>query len=230
MNLVKKLNELQEIDLNIKDLDDELKQINDNLSSNAELAKIKNEYSELTTSLLDLRRCKKDLEWEIEELNKNISQISSKLYGGNIKNPKELLGLEQDLVALKKRLTPKEDSLLDIMEEEENKQGRLKKMDDQIKQKEQDWQVESARLLQRKTAIETKIRDLKHEREVLVADIDPEAFKIYNRLFSKKGYAVVRVEQGRCQGCRIALPMNDLQRARSGNLVQCSSCGMILYV
>ena len=39
-----------------------------------------------------------------------------------------------------------------------------------------------------------------------------------------------RVEQGICRGCRISLPTTDLQQARSGKLVQCSSCGRILFL
>lgn len=230
MNLVKKLNELQEIDLKIKKFQEELNEIYNNLSSNTELVTIKNKYSELTANFSDLRKRKKDLEWEIEELNKNILQINSKLYGGTVRNPKELLSLEQDLAALKKRLIPKEDLFLDMMGDEESIQDQLNTLSYEIKQKEEEWEIESDRLLELKSTIETKIDDLYRERKIYVADIDTEALKIYERLVSKKGYAIVRVEQGRCQGCRIALPMNDLQRARSGSLVQCSSCGMILFL
>jgi len=43
--------------------------------------------------------------------------------------------------------------------------------------------------------------------------------------------SVAKVEGGACQGCRISLPMNLLQKARSGNsLVQCSSCERVLYL
>ena len=73
------------------------------------------------------------------------------------------------------------------------------------------------------------LNNLSSQRKNLVADIDSEAIKIYERINSKKGFAIVKVEQGRCQGCRLSLPMSDLQRARSGIIVQCSSCGMILY-
>jgi predicted nucleic acid-binding Zn-ribbon protein len=47
---------------------------------------------------------------------------------------------------------------------------------------------------------------------------------------TRKGNAVVKVEQGRCQGCHIKLSMNEWQKARTGVLVQCSSCGRILYL
>jgi len=35
---------------------------------------------------------------------------------------------------------------------------------------------------------------------------------------------------GICQGCRITLPNTDLQRARGGGVVRCSSCGRIIFL
>ena len=41
---------------------------------------------------------------------------------------------------------------------------------------------------------------------------------------------MVPIVQRTCQGCRIALPSTEEQKARtSDNLVTCSSCGRILY-
>jgi len=38
------------------------------------------------------------------------------------------------------------------------------------------------------------------------------------------------VEQGICRACRISLSANILQKARSGQPVQCGSCGRILFI
>ncbi|MDI6814491.1 MAG: hypothetical protein QMC90_00160 [Dehalococcoidales bacterium] len=44
--------------------------------------------------------------------------------------------------------------------------------------------------------------------------------------YKQRGTAVAKVEQGLCRGCRISLSTAKLQQARSGSLVQCSSCGL----
>ncbi|MFC2072406.1 C4-type zinc ribbon domain-containing protein, partial [Chloroflexota bacterium] len=49
-------------------------------------------------------------------------------------------------------------------------------------------------------------------------------------LKKQKGTAIANVEQGICRGCRILLPITELQRARSSSLVRCSSCGRILFL
>lgn len=230
MNVVKKLNDLQDIDLEIKRSQEEIEKVQANLGLNTDLLSIKEEHLTLSARMSELRKHKQEIEWDIDDLNKHISQISSKLYGGTIKNPKELLGLEQDLEALKKRVSSKEDLLLDYMENEEEIQNQLNKLNHQLAEAEEQWKIQSDKMRNIKNQLETNLDRMQNERNLVVSEISPDILKIYERLFLRKGCAIVKVEQGRCQGCRISLPMNDLQRARSGNIIQCSSCGMILYL
>ena len=53
---------------------------------------------------------------------------------------------------------------------------------------------------------------------------------IPNLVSRQKKPAVARVEQGICQACRISLSASGLQHARSGQPVQCGTCGRILYI
>ena len=57
-----------------------------------------------------------------------------------------------------------------------------------------------------------------------------QAIEVYQDLKKHKGTAVAKVEQGICHGCRISLPISELQQTRSGSLVRCSSCGRILFL
>jgi predicted nucleic acid-binding Zn-ribbon protein len=67
-------------------------------------------------------------------------------------------------------------------------------------------------------------------RQQITALIDAEALATYQELRKRKGVAVAKVEQGICQGCRITLPNTDLQRAKGGGVVRCSSCGRIIFL
>jgi uncharacterized protein len=72
-----------------------------------------------------------------------------------------------------------------------------------------------------------------HEREraALVADVDPASLRTYESLLRTRArQAVAIVAQRTCQACRVSLPVNLEQRARSSeDLVLCQSCGRILY-
>ncbi|MEE8413272.1 MAG: C4-type zinc ribbon domain-containing protein, partial [Dehalococcoidales bacterium] len=74
------------------------------------------------------------------------------------------------------------------------------------------------------------ISGLKDRWQLLAADIDPQTVEIYRGLKKQRGTAVARVEQGMCSGCRISLSVSEFQRARTGSLVRCGSCGRILFV
>ena len=65
---------------------------------------------------------------------------------------------------------------------------------------------------------------------VLVLQEHYKLIDLYTELKKQKGIAVAKVEQGICRGCRISLPTAELQQARSGSLVRCSSCGRILFL
>lgn len=229
MNLVKQLYELQILDSEISKLRLSISDIEYSLAENKQLSKVRNTCDELRSKLRDLRGRKKDIEFEIDELRTNVSHINVKLYGGSIKNPKELLDLEHDVSSIKGRLGAQEDMLIEIMQEEELLQGRFDSTGKELKNIEESWEIERIKLENEKNKIFNDLNNLGSQRKNLVASIDSETIKIYERIASKKGFAIVKVEQGRCQGCRLSLPMSDLQRARSGMIVQCSSCGMILY-
>lgn len=229
MNILKKIYDLQAIDLEIKKGQLSLSDIELQLVQNSELDQAREYLKEVADSISELKKKKKDLEWEINDIRKNTSQISTKLYGGTVKNPKELISFEQELTDLKKKLSGKEDVLIELMSDEEAENEKLKTLNEKVKSLEHKWEKQKESLISEKVNIEKHIDYLGKQRNTIVSDLDPESLKLYDRIFTRKGCAIVRIEQGRCQGCRLALPMSDLQRARSGNIVQCSSCGMILY-
>ena len=94
----------------------------------------------------------------------------------------------------------------------------------------EEWQKEQKSLSQQLADIKGRIAGLEQRRERLIADITTESLELYEVTRSRKGQAVVKIEQGRCQGCRLMLSTNELQRARAGNTVLCSNCNRILYL
>jgi predicted nucleic acid-binding Zn-ribbon protein len=230
LNLAKKLYDLQAIDLEIKKVQSAIYDIDQSLEDDSKLRNAKQEITGIAKELGEIERNKKDLEWTIDDLQKSIKQINVKLYGGTVKSPKELMGFEQEVKAIKQNLKEKEDKLLDLMTREETLLKQKRTTEEQLKSMENEWQQEKKVLLADRKNMEKQLNDLSEQRQQDVSSIDDETMKTYEKISSKKGYAVVRVEQGKCQGCRLSISMSEMQRARSGAIVQCSSCGMILYL
>ena len=115
MNLAKRLYELQQIDVEVKTQQELLDDINRRLGENEELEEARSTATQTKEQLLHTTTRRKELEWEVDDLGKNVKQISDKLYGGTVKNPKELVNLEQEVNSFKEKLRQTEDTLLDVM-------------------------------------------------------------------------------------------------------------------
>ena len=230
MTVVKKLYELQQLDLEIQREQEALEEVERQLGESEALVKTRSGLAAEKEHLAETSKRQRDAEWEIEEISSKISQMSSKLYGGTVKNPKELMGMEQDVVFLKTNLRQKEDALLDIMADVESTQKRMKDNTEQFRVLEEDWRKGQKSLSARQTVIKSRLVDLERNRKELASEIPPDNLELYQGTRVRRGQAVVKIEQGRCQGCRITLPTNELQRARAGNLILCSTCNRILYL
>ena len=229
MGVVKQLYQLQDIDLEIES--DE-RQVSQKVGQLGESETIINLQSKLTSEqkrLDDLTHQQHSAEWEIDDLSGKFSKEEEELYSGRIKNPKDLASLQHEVETMKAKRAQLEDNALVIMDKVEQVEANAATISQELKAVEAEWQSQQQKLSAEKEQLETKLSDLKNRRESLLAEIDPQVAELYHKLSQQKKPAVAKVEQGICGSCRISLPITDLQQVRSGNLVQCSSCGRILF-
>ena len=230
MILAKRLYELQQIDLETKEITEALDEVSRQLGESEILLKAKAELLAEERHFAEIEKQQRDVDWEIEDLRSSIVQLSEKLYGGKVTNPKELVSLEQEAGIFKTKLRQKEDILLDLMAEVEATQDKIKSHTERLRKLEGEWRQEQEALVQRQSEMKSQVSDLGMKRQTLTSGVSSQALELYEEIRSRKGQAVVKVEQGMCQGCRLTLPMSEWQRARAGTRVQCSTCGRILYL
>lgn len=230
MSLTKKLYELQQTESEIQKYRDALGEINHQLTHNTTLIKAKEELSALQFHLDQKQKQQRDLEWQIDDIETTIKQLNNKLYGGSIKNPKELVSLEKEAEVLGAKLKQREEELLDLMAEIERMHHKVILSQEQLKKLEAEWQAQYTVLAQKQVEVESQLIKLNQKRDSIVSELDPQILQIYQGLRLRKGQAVVKVEQGKCQGCHITLPVSEWQKVKTGNLALCSSCGRILFV
>ena len=198
--------------------------------ANGALVSAESKLSSQKQQLAEITKQQKSAEWDLEDLQSKSDLVNKKLYGGTVKNPKELANLEQELKILKSQSGKKEDVLLGLMSQVEDLQANVNTSAKELEQMKQEWQKESATLNQRKIEIETQLARLDKDYQQLVQQIEPETLALYEQIKLRRGQAIAKVEQGRCQGCHITLPISQGQKAKAGKLVQCNSCTRILYV
>lgn len=230
MSITKQLYQLQEIDLELESNEQTLKQIATQLGESQEVAEARAKLALEKQHVEELKRQQHDVEWGIDDLDARIAKGNEELYSGRVRNPKELSSLQQEVNELKARRGQLEDKALDIMEQAESATARIADINSEIKTLEAEWSSRQRQLSAEMEKLKTAISELNQKRVLLSAKIDPQTIEFYSRLRKQKGTSVARVEQGTCCGCRIFLPYADLQRVRTGSLVQCGSCGRILFL
>lgn len=230
MSIAKQLYQLQEIEIEIESEEQALERIVRQLGDSQAMAEVQSKLTLEQQRLEELGQQQHSAEWEIADITGKLATAKEALYSGKVKNPKELSNLQHEVDGLSVRRDQLEDKALGIMEEVELATTNVAAASREFKTVEAEWHREQQKLSTEMGQLKNGLSDLEHKRQLLSAEIDPQAVEFYYRLKEQKGQAVARMEQGRCRGCRISLPMAEVQRARSGNLVQCSSCGRILFL
>jgi predicted nucleic acid-binding Zn-ribbon protein len=230
MSVAKQLYRLQEVDLEIESGERALKQVKSQLGESQVVIKTQKQLELEQKRLEDLSRQQRSAEWEIDDVTTKLAAAEEQLFSGKVKNPKELTNLQHEVEAFKTRRNQLEEKALEVIDQVEQSEARVAKTKSELDKLTAEWRRQQKQLNDEMERLKATLADLKAKRQRLAGEIDPPAFEFYETLRKGKGIAVVKVEQGICRGCRISLPTTDLQQARSGNLVQCSSCGRILFL
>jgi len=229
MSLAGQLHELQELDLALRSNQQAQSRISSQLGESREAARVRVKLAAEQQRLDELTRQQHSLEWEVEDLSVKIAATEGKLFGGTIRNPKELANLQREDDELKMRRGQLEDRVLELMDGVEAATKSINMHTAGLAKLEAEWRDQQQRLTAELEQLKKEESDLNRKRESLVAQIESTAIDVYQRLSTQKGTAVAKVEQGICRGCQITLPTTELQQVRGGGLVRCSSCGRILY-
>lgn len=230
MSVTKQLYELQEVDLELESTEQALSQIASQLGENQALLKARAELESDNKNLEELRHQQRSAEWEVDDLVTKLTSDEEKLYSGRIKNPKELESLQHEVDLMKARRSKLEDRTLEIMSQVELTEASVANKSSELEKLEAEWCDEQRRLSAEMERLKIVESDLKQKWQLLSATIEPGVVEFYCELKKKKGMAVSKVEQGICRICRISLSTTELQKARGSSLVQCSSCGRILFL
>lgn len=204
--------------------------INAELKDNRAILAARSRLEAERAKLAELGRQQRAVEHETDDLNAKLSKIDDDLYSGRIRNPKELTDLKNESDMHKNQRSQLEEKTLQIMEQVDAAAGRVAEADSELNRLEADWQSRQQRLTADLQKLKTEVGELQNKRLPVAAGIDPGTLEMYQQLKKQKGTAVSQVEGGICTGCRLTLPVGEMQAVRSGKLARCGSCGRILFL
>jgi predicted nucleic acid-binding Zn-ribbon protein len=232
MSKAETLYRLQTIDLEADARHSRLKAVKATLEGNEELPRVRQALQDEEKKLSRQRTKLRDRELEMQSLTDKIVSVEDRLYGGRIKNPKELANLQEEVQSLKRRKGELEDQVLEAMIEVEESEASVTEQRERLARLEEEWQETQARLSTEQNELIGRLSQLKAERAGLQRAIEAGDLALYEDLRRRRGGRAVALLEGElCQACRVTLPTTKVQQARQGEaLTLCSSCERILYV
>jgi len=230
MSIARDLYRLQEVDLALEANNQVQKRVSGQIGESQIVLKARIKLAEEQNNLETLTAQQKSTEWEIDDLTTKIKDTEKKLYGGKIFNSKELSSLQQETDELKKRRSTLEDKSLGLMDQLEQTRKAINGSKEELSKMEIQWQSQQKQFVVELLQLKASQTVLESNRQQITVLLDADTLFTYQELRKRKGVAVAKVEQGICQGCHITLPNTDLQRAKGGGVVRCSSCGRIIFL
>jgi predicted nucleic acid-binding Zn-ribbon protein len=230
MPITRQLVDLEELDASIERDEQSLSQKNGQLGVRDVLDAARDRLTAARKKLDELKHRHREAEAEVADLLSKIAATEEQLYSGRIHNPKELTGLQQEVASLKSRSDQAETDTLGIIDLVEAAEGDAAAAAAEYDRLEEEWRFQQQQLSTDIEKLKIDLEELNRERQQDAAQVEPAALAMYEKVRQQKKPAVARVEQGICQACRISLSASQLQHARSGQPIQCGSCGRILFI
>jgi len=222
---------LQLVDSRMDEIRARLEEIRQTLENDQEMRQAKKQVAETEAILKLARQALKQTETEVEKQKIKIEQSEANLYSGNIKNPKELQDLQNEVAALKRHLETLEDRQLEAMLEEETAEQANQAALDRQERVRARLADQNQTLTTEQSELNKDLERLDAERQAALSPLDSNQLAVYDQLRQqKRGLAIAAVNDGACAACGTTLTPAQLQSARSTSQINnCPTCGRILF-
>lgn len=231
MNRIADLWKLQEIDSALDSRRASLEDAESRLGSSEDVEAARATLDERMAAKRAAESAQKDVEIQADDLKLKIAPAEEKLYGGSIKNPRELSDLQADIDQLKRQLSAAEDADLAALGAAEAADIALRETESELAALEAAWREEQAEARERIARLSVEIAGYDAARDERASGVDGDLLRNYDHVRrAHHGRGMAKLDRNLCLGCRISLPVQTVNRARAGStLVQCPNCERILY-
>lgn len=222
---------LQQIDTQLDHTAQRLQEILLQLNDLSTLQSAEMQAKQATEYLQKQRKALHQAEIHCQDQKIKIEQTEATLYGGKVRNPKELQDLQHESAALKRYLVTLEDRQLEAMLAVEDAEAAAKTADQELSQVRARLEEQHAQLRGERSQLEQSLERLKVERQAAEAIISSQDLAVYLQLRkTRSGMAITKIMDRSCGACGASLTPALMQAASSSNqLARCPSCNRILY-
>lgn len=200
------------------------------LASDPESERLAREVAGAEAGRRDLDLQVREREREAESQRARLRGRERELMSGRIRNPTELLKLNEEVDHLKAAVRAQEDGELELMERQEAVEADLARLGRELAAARERTAAATPGLTERLARQERELTEVEAERDATWEQIPPDWQAAYRRVRSRQADPVAEVVHGQCGACRVALTSSGMQAVRRAALLQCDNCGRILVV
>lgn len=231
MSLSFHLYQLQKLDSQVRQATHRMAEINLLLTQNELLLEAQKHLDDASEAQKNVRGKLREIEISAHNKRIKMEQSEAALYGGMVKNPKELQDLQTEIASLKKTIDQIEDTQLELMVAAEESDQNFREAEAHLNKVKTEHASKNSNLTGEIKTLRSLLYRLDVERKALLSQINPTLLESYDQLIAaKNGLAVAAVDEDCCTACGSTLTAAEIQSARSATrLVNCPTCGRILY-
>ena len=173
---------------------------------------------------LELRARERDAEGRRTRLRGREGELMS----GRVRNPTELMKLNQEVEHLKSAVRQEDDATLELMERQESLEADLARLGGELSAARERTAAATPDLVTRLAALERELTVVEAEREATWQQVPDPWQEAYRRLRTRHPDPVAQATHGQCQACHVTVTSSGMQTLRRGALVLCENCGRLL--
>lgn len=222
---------LQRIDSQMDRLEARLAEIEIALGQDTALRKAKAQVDQASAHLEEELKSLRRAEEAVQGQRIKIEQTEATLYGGKVRNPKELQDMQNEAAALKRYLGVLEDRQLEAMISVEAAENDLAAAKSAQEKSRAESAVKNSSLMAEEENLSRELERLSGERSAATPSIEDQDLALYEQLRKqRRGVAVAKVSDNACDACGSTLNSTLLNMARlPSQIARCDVCGRILY-
>jgi uncharacterized protein len=226
-----KLHRLQQIDTHLDQIRARLRVIETILSDETSIQIAQAKFEETANLHEVTKKAVRKAEENVQANKFKLEQTEAALYGGKVRNPKELQDLQNETEALKRYRSVLDDRLLEAMIAQDDVDASFSSVSIELEATREQFNQQNKTLMHEKADLSNDLSRLEGEREAASRSILPGDLSLYEQLRKlKRGVAVATVADNSCAACGSTLSSAQLHAAKSPNqLIRCETCGRILY-
>jgi uncharacterized protein len=231
MSTVKELYQLQLMDSEREEKNRRLAEVEGGLGEMDNVVRAREAVSETEHILAKQRGQLRNLDLEIASFESRLKQNQERLYGGSVRNPKELGNLQEEAVVLRRRRSELEDGQLELLISVEEQEAELAERRARLRQIETTWGDEQRALLAEKGQLEARLAELEESIAQKRARLSPADRALYDDLRDRLGdQVVVLLKRGICQACGVDVPTGMAHAVERGEGQHfCPTCDRLLF-